>query len=221
MEEVKIVRAKRLVLPDSVIQDGAVVVHGEKIAAVGGGSQVELPDAGQVFDMGNRILAPGLIDQMVHGSHGYKAGVTLEETLQFGKVMLNHGVTSFLPTVAFSPTVEEMRQALSVTSQAVETDSDGSQMLGINFEAPFFTREGKSQWDRYPPAGYYAGKMARDPSVDELRSYQEAAGGHIKLMTIAPELDGALDVIREMLKQTDCHHHIEHTVTEWQPVCIT
>ena len=74
----------------------------------------------------------------------------------------------------------------------------GAEILGVNFEAPFFTKAPATQWDRYPPAGYYAGKMARDPSVDELRLMQQAADGHIRLMTIAPELDGALEVIGEM-----------------------
>jgi len=196
--EKNVLYAGRLVLQEEILHDVAVVIQGGKIEAVGPRSEVQIPKDGRQWDVGDRIIAPGLIDQMVHGSHGFKAGVSIEETLKFSKVMIRNGVTSFLPTVSFSPTVEEMQQSLAITAQAVETGSPGALMLGINFEAPFLTRAGKSEWDRYPPAGYYAGKMARDPSVEELRDYQQAAKGHIRLMTIAPELDGALEVIREM-----------------------
>jgi N-acetylglucosamine-6-phosphate deacetylase len=100
--------------------------------------------------------------------------------------------------VSFSSTLEGMLESLSITAQSMRIESAGAEILGINFEAPFFTKAPATQWDRYPPAGYYAGKMARDPSVEELHQMQQAAQGNIKLMTIAPELEGALDVIREM-----------------------
>ena len=196
--EKNVLYAGRLVLQEEILHDAAIVIQGGEIIAVGPRSEVQIPKDGRQLDVGDRIIAPGLIDQMVHGSHGFKAGVSVEETLKFAQVMIRNGVTSFLPTVSFSSTVDEMQQSLAVTAQAVERSSPGALMLGINFEAPFLTRAGKSEWDRYPPAGYYAGKMARDPSVGELRDYQQAAKGHIRLMTIAPELDGALEVIREM-----------------------
>jgi len=200
MKHTNVFYSKKLVLPDKVVENAAIVIQNGAILALGERSKVRVTGRAKFFDLGDRILAPGLIDQMVHGSHGYKAGVSVEETQKFAEVMIHNGVTGFLPTISFSPTVKEMQASLAVAAKAVETQVTGSQMLGINFEAPFLTKAGKSQWDRYPPAGYYAGKMARDPSVDELRAYQEAANGHIKLMTIAPELDGALAVIDEMLK---------------------
>jgi len=194
--------AQKMVLPGKVISDAVILIQRGKILAVGERSQVNYSDAGKRWDAGALIIAPGLIDQMVHGSHGFKPGISVEETLKFAGVMIKNGVTSFLPTVSFSETVKEMQESLAVTARAIESDSpesqNSAQMLGINFEAPFLTKAGKSQWDRYPPAGYFAGKMARDPSVEELHAYQDAAGGHLKLMTIAPELEGALDVIREM-----------------------
>jgi N-acetylglucosamine-6-phosphate deacetylase len=154
----------------------------------------------EIIDTGDKIIAPGFVDQLIHGSHGYKAGASVEETLNFASAVITNGVTSVLPTVSFSSTLEEMLASLQITADAVESESPGAELLGINFEAPFFTKKGKTQWDRYPPAGYYAGKMARDPSIEELHQMQDAARGHIRLMTIAPELDGALEVIAEMNK---------------------
>lgn len=194
----QVLYAKKVVLIEKVLLDAVVVIESGMISAIGKRDEIRIPDDSQVRDVGEKIIAPGLIDQMVHGSHGYKAGVSVEETLQFAEVMIRNGITSFLPTVSFSPTLGEMLESLSITAQSMNVESPGAEILGANFEAPFFTKAPATQWDRYPPAGYYAGKMARDPSLDELHQMQKAANGQIKLMTIAPELDGALDVIREM-----------------------
>jgi N-acetylglucosamine-6-phosphate deacetylase len=196
--DAQILYAKKLVLAEKVVLDAVIVIEQDKISSVGSRDEFRIPDDAQILDMGEKIIAPGLIDQMVHGSHGFKAGVSVEETLRFAEVMIRNGVTSFLPTVSFSSTLEGMLESLSITAQSMSIESAGAEILGINFEAPYFTKAPATQWDRYPPAGYYAGKMARDPSVDELHRMQQAAKGNIKLMTIAPELEGALDVIREM-----------------------
>lgn len=194
----QVLYAKKVVLSDKVLLDVGIVIEQDKISAVGNRDELRIPEGCTIMDVGEKTIAPGLIDQMVHGSHGYKAGVSVEETFRFAEVMIHNGVTSFLPTVSFSPTLDEMLEALAVTARCMNENSSGAEILGINFEAPFFTKAPATQWDRYPPAGYYAGKMAREPSVEELHRMQEAAHGHIRLMTIAPELDGALEVISEM-----------------------
>jgi N-acetylglucosamine-6-phosphate deacetylase len=196
--ETQVIFAKKVILPEKIIHDAGVLIEEGKISAVGEKGSFQVPQHAIIGDMNDKIIAPGLIDQMVHGSHGYKAGQSIEETLKFAEVMIRHGVTSFLPTVAFSPTLEEMLDALALTALCVDEKSSGAEILGVNFEAPFFTKAPATRWDRYPPAGYYAGKMARDPSIEELHQMQVAANGHIRLMTIAPELDGALEIIREM-----------------------
>lgn len=196
--DVQVLYAKKVVLAEKVVLDAVVVIEKSRISAVGKRDEFRIPDNSLMLDVGEKTIAPGLIDQMVHGSHGYKAGESVEETLRFAEVMIRNGVTSFLPTVSFSPTLEGMLESLAITAQCVNMGSSGAEVLGVNFEAPFFTKAPATQWDRYPPAGYYAGKMARDPSAEELHLMQQAANGHIRLMTIAPELDGALDVIREM-----------------------
>jgi N-acetylglucosamine-6-phosphate deacetylase len=196
--DAQVLYAKKLVLAEKVVLDAVIVIEQDKISAVGRRDEVRIPDDAHILDVGEKMIAPGLIDQMVHGSHGFKAGVSVEQTLRFAEVMIRNGVTSFLPTVSFSSTLEGMLESLSITAQSMRIESAGAEILGINFEAPFFTKAPATQWDRYPPAGYYAGKMARDPSVEELHQMQQAAQGNIKLMTIAPELEGALDVIREM-----------------------
>jgi N-acetylglucosamine-6-phosphate deacetylase len=194
----KVLRAGQLILTDRILQDAIVIVSGEKIQAVGTLDDVKIPSGAEILDYRSRTIAPGMIDIHDHGCKGVWGGESLEGTLATADYVLHTGVTSFLPTVTFAPTVEAMCNLLDTAAEAVGTPHSGAQMLGLNFEAPFFTRAPKSPWDRYPPAGLTGGKFARDPSVAELEQYQKAARGLIKVMTIAPELEGALEVIRHM-----------------------
>jgi N-acetylglucosamine-6-phosphate deacetylase len=196
----QVILASKLVMPEKIISDAALVVKDSKIQAVGEKETIQIPESANILEYSDKIIAPGLIDIHIHGFDGVEAGHSVEDTIQIAQSIARNGTTAFLPTVSFAPTLEGMLEMLDITAQAIETEQDGAQMLGINFEAPFITRKGKGPWDRYPPAGLSAGKMARDPSVKELRQMAQAARGHIKTMIIAPELEGALDVIREMRK---------------------
>lgn len=190
--------ANQLVTPEEVIQDAAIVIQSGKIVAVGPKEEIKTPKTAGLLDLGDKIIAPGLIDVHIHGFEGVEVGEEVADALHIARAIIRNGTTAFLPTVSFAPTLDGILKLLETTVHAIATDSGGAEMLGIHLEAPFFSKAGKGRWDRYPPAGFLAGTMARDPSVEELRLMAEAAGGHIKIMSIAPELDGALDVIREM-----------------------
>jgi N-acetylglucosamine-6-phosphate deacetylase len=194
----QVLMAGQIVAPGEIIRDGVVVVDDRKIAAVGQRGEVQVPERAALLDFGDRIIAPGLIDVHIHGFAGASVGESVSDTLQVARAIARNGTTAFLPTAGFAPTLNEMLSSLETIAQAIDVDSGGAEMLGIHFEAPFLSRAGKGPWDRYPPAGVSAGAMARDPSVEELYLMVEAANGYIKIMDIAPELDGALGVIREM-----------------------
>ena len=143
--ETQVIFAKKVILPETIIHDAGVLIADGKISAVGKKGELKIPENAIIQDMKEKMIAPGLIDQMVHGSHGYKAGQSIEETLKFAEVMIRHGVTSFLPTVAFSPTLGEMLDALALTARCVDEISSGAEILGVNFEAPFFTKAPATQ----------------------------------------------------------------------------
>jgi N-acetylglucosamine-6-phosphate deacetylase len=192
--------ASQLVTPQQVIRDAALVIEKGVITAVGHKDEIDIPETCDVLDLGDKTIAPGLIDVHIHGFAGVEVGQSVADALHIAEAIAHNGTTAFLPTVSFAPTLDGMLEMLETTAAAVETASGGAQMLGIHMEAPFFSKAGKGEWDRYPPAGYLAGTMARDPSVEELRLMAQAAGGHIKIMSIAPELDGALAVIEDMCR---------------------
>lgn len=192
--------AGQLVTPEEVICGAAVVIENGKILALGQKGEIGIPDACDVLNLGDKTIAPGLIDVHIHGFAGVEVGKSVTDALYIAEAIARHGTTAFLPTVSFAPTLDGILEMLETTAQAIATASGGAQMLGIHLEAPYFSKAGKGPWDRYPPAGFLAGSMARDPSVEELRLMAQAATGHIKIMSIAPELDGALEVIEDMCR---------------------
>ncbi|HSQ01340.1 MAG TPA: N-acetylglucosamine-6-phosphate deacetylase, partial [Candidatus Dormibacteraeota bacterium] len=96
-----------------------------------------------------------------------------------------HGTTALLATIAALP-AEPLRRAVATVAAAMG-EANGARLLGIHLEGPFLNpRRGGAQRTAW----------MRAPSIDELDRLQEAAAGTIRLLTLAPELPGALELIR-------------------------
>jgi N-acetylglucosamine-6-phosphate deacetylase len=129
---------------------------------------------------GRGIAAPGFIDLQVNGF----AGVDFLETdaagyRRAGDALLETGVTSFLPTLI---TAEEDAQLTALLE--VPRSSGGPKILGVHLEGPFLAAD---RLGTHPPAG------RRDPDLALLERL--LAAGPVRMMTLAPELPGALELI--------------------------
>ena len=141
------------------------------------------------FDAGGLRAVPGLVDIHAHGAMGHD---TMDaDFAALCDYMARHGTTSWLPT-----TMTESREALQRVARA-RRDVHGAHILGIHLEGPYIApgRRGAQN-----PA------HIRRPDAAEVRSFPDA-----RLVTVAPEVDGALDFIRELapecviaLGHTDC-----------------
>jgi N-acetylglucosamine-6-phosphate deacetylase len=161
----------RIVTPDSIV-DGTLVVDGERIAGIEPGP---VPDDAP-------WLVPGFVDMHVHGGGG--ATFTTGDATSARKATafhLSHGTTTLLASLVSSP----YDVMLAATKAYAPLVADGV-LAGVHFEGPYLAA-------RY--CGAQNPAYLREPSLDELTSLVEAGRGAIRMVTIAPELPGALDAI--------------------------
>jgi N-acetylglucosamine-6-phosphate deacetylase len=166
----------RLVLDDQVAS-GHITLRGGRIASVE-------PEA--VADEGRPYIAPGFVDVHVHGWGGHDAMGDTDALDGMARALLRRGVTSFLPTAVTAPLDSLAAFAHRVRAWMPTAPADGAEPLGFNLEGPFLApqrRGAHAEAHLREPAG--APRETLEPLVDGLR-----------LLTLAPELDGATDLIR-------------------------
>ena len=194
--------ARQLLTPLERIDDAAVLIEDGTISAAGRRAAVKVPLKGRVVDFGDAIFAPGLIDIHIHGGAGRDVMEASDDSLAAVEQMLaQHGVASYCPTTVTAPLDQTLR-SLEALGKAVErARSDGhskplrARPLGIHLEGPFLSQARRGV---HPPL------HLQPPSLEMFNQMWDAAGGHISMLTIAPELDGALDVITEASQRGVC-----------------
>lgn len=131
-------------------------------------------------DYGNARLVPGFIDVHTHGAYGYDTNDGTPEGLRhWMRHIPEEGVTAILPTtVTQMPNV--LTAAVANVAAVIDEGYEGAEILGIHFEGPYLDMEYKGA---QPP------EAIAKASVEEFSRYQAAAKGHIKYITLAPELD--------------------------------
>lgn len=176
----------RVILPDRVVDDRALVVADGRILAIveNGALDQALPRV----DAGGRLISPGLID--IH-SHGALAHTFNEPTAEAFSVItgenLARGVTGMLATIATAP-VPDMIECLRFTKRWMQRDHPGARILGAHVEGPYFN---------VAQAGAQDPGNIRTPDDGTVERFLEFAD-IIRIMTFAPELSGALDLARRL-----------------------
>ncbi len=137
------------------------------------------------------IASEAFFDLQVNGFGGVdfnRSGLTGEELLRATRAMWTHGVSQFLPTV-ITASLDSMARTLAAIRQAREENAALARaMPGIHLEGPFVCPQDG-------PRGAHPRVHVCDPDWDTFCCLQDAAGGLIRLVTLAPERPGALDLI--------------------------
>jgi N-acetylglucosamine-6-phosphate deacetylase len=179
----------RLLTPEREYDSGGVLFEGSRILAAGPSSALSPPEGTQVLDAGGGLILPGLIDLHIHGAHGHdSAGPDLEHVI---RALPSHGITSFLPTTYVSPR-ERLLENVTAMCEILERPPAGSQALGIHMEGPWFSPDqaGMGRPDLFYPI-----------TEDDVREFQNAAGGRVRMVTFAPEIGQAMDVIPSLIEE--------------------
>ena len=195
--------ARRLLTPCQAIDEAALLLEDGTIADVGRRSDVLIPPHTRIFDFGEAILAPGLIDIHIHGGAGHDIMEASDENLApIERLMAKHGVSSYYPTTVTAP-IDVTLRSLDALGQAVGRgldrayagDGTRARPLGIHLEGPFLS---------HAKRGVHPAALLQPASRELFDRMWQAAAGHVRLMTIAPEINGANDLIGEASKRGVC-----------------
>ena len=187
-----ILTARQLVQRDRLVEYPIVIIDDGRITSIRSredGERSEPKGAGSaIYDFADAVLVPAYIDIHIHGAAGYDVMEGTTEALHAIAVFLaGRGVGAFCPTTV-TCSMEETLSALDRLADQVEREPspDGAIALGIHLEGPFLSHSKRG----VHPAG-----ELRQPSTALFERFWQAARGHIRLMTIAPELENALELI--------------------------
>lgn len=181
-----VLAARQVATPSELLQDAFVAIEGHSICEVGQGKPPA--SAGPVVQLGEALLAPGFVDIHVHGGGGQDVNRPTPEqaaraALDMAAFHARHGTTSLVATTV-SDTHEVLLSALEGIAEAAERPFSG--ILGSNLEGPFISRVRAGA--QYPGA-------LRPPSEREFSQLLERGRGTLRLVTVAPELPGALEIV--------------------------
>ena len=193
--------ARQLVAPTGIVAQPLLLVAEGKIVEIAGLSERMAPAGVPVVDLGDVVIAPGYIDLHIHGGGGFDVMDDDAAALPAVENLLSrHGVTSYCPTTVTSPLDTTLR-ALERLADAIETGAhdDGTRgrarPLGVHLEGPFLSHLRK---------GVHPAADLLPPRLETFDRFWQAARGHIGMMTIAPELAGAVEVITEATRRGVC-----------------
>ncbi len=169
--------------PTRVLSPGFVRAENGVITEVGEGRPPGVPDA----DLGEGLLAPGLVDLQVNGFFGYDmVDADVDQWRTVVSRLPETGVTAFMPTFITAP-VQVQAQALLRTRDLLPDLASGTKVLGVHLEGPFLSEKRK---------GAHNAAYLTDPTPEAIATLLET--GLVKLVTLAPERDGALEAIRTL-----------------------
>jgi N-acetylglucosamine-6-phosphate deacetylase len=173
--------ARAVARPFVVLEEGVLV-------AVGSQLESELPRDARRLDFAGATLAPSFFDVHIHGAAGHDVmEATPEAFLRVGRMLAAHGTGKYLATTV-TAAVDQTLLALEGIARSIDAPAEGpvARPVGIHLEGPFLSH---SKRGVHPP------EKLLEPSIELFDRFCAAANGHVKLMTIAPELPGAVELI--------------------------
>jgi N-acetylglucosamine-6-phosphate deacetylase len=168
---------------DLVCRDGII----ESVAPAGGGP----------VDRSAGWVAPALFDLQINGCDGrafVSPDLTVADVRHVVTICRQHGIGGFCPTLITS-SFEALQHGFATLRDACASDPD------LDRAMPCFHLEGPYISPDDGPRGAHPREQVRLPDIDEFHRLQEAAGGRIRLVTLAPEREGAISFIKELVQE--------------------
>jgi N-acetylglucosamine-6-phosphate deacetylase len=189
--------ASRILTPQDDLRDSVIVVEAGRITEIGHRDEVHIPPGAKDYVASGMTVVPGFVDVHIHGAGGHD--VMEADTAALDRItatVARFGTTSMVATTVTAP-VEEICKSLEGIATYIRSHSNapenarfGAEILGIHLEGPFINPERR---------GVHPVDSIAAPSVPVLDQLRTAAGGLIRILTIAPEMPGALKLIASAL----------------------
>lgn len=188
---------------DILIKDG-------KIAAIGEGLVVEGEEA---IDLGGDYLLPGFVDVHIHAFRGKDTMAGEEAVRHMSRELKKVGVAAFLPTTMSASPEDTITALKGIKAVMDQPEADGAIVLGAHMEAPFLAES---------KAGAQLKQFFVNPNEENWQRYTGGYEGIVRLITMAPEKEGALDFIKVLsskgitvsLGHTDATAEIVHAAAQ-------
>lgn len=193
----KYIKNGKVVLPDGILEN-VVLAFDSKICGFTDESQI--PENAEVIDADGGFVAPGLVDIHIHGYLGEDTSDgSAEGIFKMANGIMKNGVTSFCPTT-MTVSMDEINKALD-TVRSLKEESwswDGAEILGVNLEGPFINPKKK---------GAQAETHIKKPDAKFVLGNADI----ISLATMAPEMEGGCEVIKEIRDNSNVVVSVGHT----------
>jgi N-acetylglucosamine-6-phosphate deacetylase len=205
------IHAGRILTPDEEISDGVIIVEGTRITALGHRDEIRVPPDAIDYVAAGFTVVPGFVDLHIHGAGGHDVMEGNARALdRITATVARHGTTSIVATTVSAP-IDETCHSLEGIARYIrkhETQGDAApdegasgkvapdeasengklaaEILGIHLEGPFISSARR---------GVHPSNAIARPSVEILKQLLKAADGYVRIVTIAPELPGAPELI--------------------------
>ena len=178
----------RIILPDLELEAGSVVIDRGLITSITDGPN---KTKAKTLDLSGLTLLPGFIDVHIHGAVGIDTlDANVEQLGEVAKFLATQGVTSWLPTLVpasdeqFSRAVGEIAKSMNLAT--------GARVLGVHYEGPFVNSA---------QCGALHTEFFKTYSGPEDLAFMDAPDHAVRMITLAPEIDGGIELVRELKRR--------------------
>ena len=185
----KVILGAEVYTPVEHIREAAVFIEDGRIRRVGSLAEAKDWPQGERIEAAGLLLMPGLVELQINGAFGMDFSAEPESIYTVAAELPRYGVTRFLPTIVTSP-LEQINRAQAVLKDGVPAGFRGARPIGLHIEGPFLNPERK---------GAHRPEYLRRPSITDYAGLAPDSG--VRLVTLAPELAGAREVIIELSRR--------------------
>ncbi len=215
-----IVAAGTVIARERNLSPGFVEIDGGRIVRVSGGEPPPQEATQPVLRFPDGTAIPGMIDLQVNGGAGVDCARCVPADYEvLGRYLAGTGVTAYLPTITSAP-LEDMRRAGEVVADAMARETARPVILGVHLEGPYLNPLRR---------GAHRAQDLRPPSVPEALETLRRLSGIVRVVTLAPELEGAEPLVRALaerevvvaLGHTDAGYDEIRAAAQWGARLVT